>query len=78
MLPLMSLSATLTRNGTTIYDDILRPALDSELNYHYGTTVDSVKSDDELTITVDAPPQTARHEGYEMAFFEMPKLRLTL
>jgi hypothetical protein len=34
-----------------------------------------VESSDELTITVDPPPQTARHEGYETAFFEMSDKR---
>ena len=77
-LPLMSLSATLQRGGETVYDDILLATIDPELNYHYGAVVSDVESDDELTITVDAPPQTARHEGYEMAFFEMPDMSLTL
>lgn len=77
-LPLMSLSATLTRGSETVYDDILQTTIDPELAYHYGASVSGVQSGDELTITVDAPPQTARHEGYETAFFEMPEMTLTL
>ena len=76
-LPFMSLSATLKRGGDAVFDDILRPALDSGLGYHYGAAVSGVKSGDELTITVDAPPQVSRHEGYETAFLEMPKVTLT-
>ncbi|MFB6121112.1 MAG: iron transporter [Halobacteriaceae archaeon] len=78
MLPLMSLSATLKRGSETIYDGILQSTIDPELRYHYGAAVSGVESGDELTITVDAPPQTARHEGYEMAFLEMNEMSVTL
>lgn len=77
-LPLMSLSATLKRGSETIYDDILKAMIDSKLGYHYGTAVSDVKSGDQLTITIDAPPQTARHEGYETAFFEIPEITLEM
>jgi hypothetical protein len=74
----MSLSATLERGGETVYDDALATTIDPDLHAHYGTVVDGVESGDALTITIDAPPQTARHEGYETAFFEMPPLSMTL
>lgn len=77
-LPLMSLSGTLRRNGETVFDDILRETIDPELNYHYGAVVSDVQSGDELTVTVDAPPQVSRHEGYETAFLEIPEMSLTL
>jgi hypothetical protein len=77
-LPLMSLSATLTRDGETVSDDVLRATLDPDFGYHYGATVPAVESGDELAVTVDAPPQMARHEGYETAFLEMPPATLTL
>ncbi|MFB6096158.1 MAG: iron transporter [Haloferacaceae archaeon] len=77
-LPLMSLSATLKRGGETVYDDALRAAIDPDLRSHYGAVLSGVESGDELTITVDAPPQTARHEGYETAFLKMPAVTLTL
>lgn len=73
----MSLSATLTRDGTTVFDGRLQPTIDHELKYHYGTAVKSIKSGDTLTITVDAPPQVARHEGYE-AFIKMPAMQLSI
>lgn len=78
MLPLMSLSGTLTRGNETIYDGILQSTIDPDLSYHYGAVVSGVESGDELTITVEAPPQTARHEGYEMAFFEMDEMTMSL
>jgi hypothetical protein len=78
MLPLMSLSGTVERNGSTVFDGILQSTIDPELNYHYGAVVSDVQPDDELTVTVDAPPQTARHEGYETAFLEMSEMNLTL
>ncbi|WP_435181792.1 iron transporter [Halorussus sp. AFM4] len=77
-LPFMSLSATLKRGGSTVYDDILRPALDPDLGYHYGAAVDGVQSGDSLTVSVDAPPGVARHEGYETAFMNMPEMQMTL
>lgn len=77
-LPFMSLSGTVDRSGNTVFEGSLTPTLDPKLNYHYGTTVDSLQSGDTLTLAVGAPPQIARHEGYEMAFFEMPDMQLTL
>ena len=77
-LPFMSMSATLTRGGETVYDDILRPAVDPDLGYHYGAAVDGVESGDSLTVTADSPPQVARHEGYETAFVEMGSMEMTV
>lgn len=78
VMPLMSVSATLKRGDETLFDGALRSAIDPEMDCHYGAAVPSVESGDELTISVDAPPQTARHEGYEMAFFGMDEATLTL
>jgi hypothetical protein len=78
MLPAMSLSGTLTREGSAIFDGILQATIDPGLRYHYGTVVSDVQSGDELTITVESPPQTARHEGYETAFVDMPARQLSL
>ena len=33
---------------------------------------------DELSIAVETPPQTARHQGYETAFVEMPDVDLVV
>jgi hypothetical protein len=78
IIPSMSLSGTLTRKGKTVFDGSLPAALDPKLNYHYGTMVDSIRSDDTLQLTIDAPPQVARHEGYETAFVKMPQKTLTV
>lgn len=78
VLPAMSLSATVTRGNETVFDGALQATLDPELNYHYGAGVESIESGDEIEITTDAPPQVARHEGYETAFLEMPSRTLTV
>jgi len=77
-LPLMSLSATLSRDGEAVFDDYLYEWLDPDLGVHYGAVVDGVETGDELTISVDTPPQVSRHEGYETAFLNMPDATLTL
>lgn len=77
-LTLTSLSATLARGSETVFEGALEPTLDADAGPHYGATVDGVESGDELTLSVDAPPQLARHEGYETAFFDVPDATLTL
>ena len=77
-LPFMSLSATLDRDDETVFDGALQLTLDPELDYHYGSAVESIKSGDTLTISVDAPPQASRREGYETAFLEMSPMELTI
>jgi len=76
-LVMMSLSATLTRDEDPVFEGPLQATLDPDLGYHYGVAVDSFETGDELHIAVDVPPQVARHEGYETAFFEMPLMELT-
>lgn len=78
VLPLMSLSATIERGGTTVFEGPLTAAIDPERSYHYGATVDGIERGDEVTVSVDAPPQTARHIGYESAFLEMSDVRITV
>lgn len=77
-LPFMSLSGTLARGGSPVFDDQLVPTLDPKLGYHYGASVDQLRSGDTLTLTVDAPPQVSRHEGYETAFLDTPPMKLTI
>ncbi|WP_101297708.1 iron transporter [Halegenticoccus soli] len=76
VLPMMSLSATVARGNETAFDGALTEAIDPELGYHYGAAVDGLRPDDDVTITVDAPPQVSRHEGYETAFLDMPEVTL--
>jgi hypothetical protein len=77
-LPLMSLSATLSRNGRTVFEGPLRETISPDLDIHYGAAVPSIETGDELTVTVDAPPQASRHEGYETAFLRMDPVELTV
>jgi len=77
-LPMMSLAATVTRGGDSVYEGRLRTTIGPDLQYHYGTVVPGIESGDELTIAVDAPPQVARHEGYETAFFGLADATVTL
>jgi hypothetical protein len=68
VIPAMALSGRLARDDGTVYDGAFERTLDPDLGYHYGAVVDDVASGDELTLSVDVQPQTARHEGYETAF----------
>ena len=53
----------------------LTGALDPELGFHYGRVLEAAPSGP-VEVVVDAPPQLARHEGYETAFVEMPSVTL--
>lgn len=77
-LPLMAVSASVTDGGSTRFDGPLPATIDPDLGYHYGAVVPAIASGDTLTISVDAPPQVARHEGYEMAFLDMPPVEITV
>jgi hypothetical protein len=80
IVPAMSLSATVSRDGETRHEGELTRTLDPDLHYHYGTALNGtgVASGDRLELTVETPPQVARHEGYETAFLTMPPATLTL
>ncbi len=80
VLPAMSLSATVSRDGEYRFEDTLTRTLDPALHYHYGAALDGteVAAGDTLELTVETPPQVARHEGYETAFLTMPPATLTL
>jgi len=76
-VPMAALSATVTRDGSTVFEGALPSTVDPELGYHYGALA-AVRSGDEVTISVDTPPQVARHEGYETAFSDIPDVSLTV
>ena len=78
ILPAMSLSGTLTRGGQQVFDGPLTPALDPELDYHYGTGVNTVETGDILELSIETPLQVARHEGYETAFLQTATTRITV
>jgi len=74
----MSLSAIVEGGGGTRFDGPLVKTLDPDIGYHYGAVVGDLAGGDELTIETGAPPQLARHEGYETAFFGMEPVTLTV
>ncbi|SDF40046.1 DUF7350 domain-containing protein [Halorientalis regularis] len=73
VLPSMTLSGALAGDSLA-----LESTLDPDLGYHYGAAVSEVADGATLSITVDTPPQLARHEGYEMAFLTMPDMEVQL
>jgi hypothetical protein len=78
VIPGMSLDATVTRGGETVFDGQLTKTLDPDLDFHYGAAVDPLEPGDEVTVEFVAPPQVARHEGYETAFLEMDPVTTTV
>ncbi|MFO7833420.1 MAG: Tat pathway signal protein [Halohasta sp.] len=59
------------------FAESLAVGLDPELGFHYGVAAPDLSGDEELTVDVTTPPQVARHEGYEMAFFSTPTVTLS-
>ncbi len=76
VLPMMSVSGQLVRDGGTVFEGPLQSAIGPVRNYHYGATVDAIKTGDTLIISIDAPPQVSRHEGYETAFLDISEARI--
>ncbi|PSP80039.1 hypothetical protein BRC81_02245 [Halobacteriales archaeon QS_1_68_20] len=74
----MALSGTVRRNSETVFDGALAASLDPDLDYHYGAAIDGLQSGDEVTLSVGAPPQVFRHEGYETAFLEFEDVHFTV
>jgi len=79
VLPAMGLSASVVRDGETVFEGAVEPTLDPELGYHYGTALpETVQSGDKVTLDPTTPPQLARHEGYERAFLQMDSTTVTV
>ncbi len=78
VVPAMALDATLTRDGSTVFDGSTERTLDPDLGYHYGAAVEDVAPGDELTLSTQTIPQVARHEGYETALRRMGDVSVTL
>ncbi|UHQ95308.1 DUF7350 domain-containing protein [Haloterrigena alkaliphila] len=78
-LPFASLSVTVERDDATVLEDEpLTESLDHAFGHHYGTGIDGLESGAEITIAVDLPPQVARHDGYETAFFDFEDVSFTV
>jgi hypothetical protein len=79
VLPGMSVEATVTRDGSAVFEGGLARTFDAEFGYHYGAGLeDGLESGDEVELRVPVPPQVARHEGYERAFLEMEPMTFTV
>lgn len=78
VLPAMGLTGTVARDGDTMYDGPITRTIHPDLGYHYGTSVETIQSGDELTLSVGTIPQIARHEGYETAFQQFDPVTLSL
>ncbi|WP_408957932.1 hypothetical protein [Natrinema sp. 74] len=78
IVPFTSLSATVERDGSVVHEGTLTETLDGTYGHHYGLAVDDLAAGDQITITVDTPPQVARHDGYETAFFEFEPVTYTV
>jgi hypothetical protein len=76
VLPMMGLSLAVTRGGETVLDRRLERTLDHEVGYHYGTGGVRLSGEDKFTVSVDVPPQVARHDGYETAFVQIDSFSL--
>lgn len=71
ILPRMALSVRIKRDGETRFEGRLQPALDPELGTFYGIPIHDIREGDTVHISIDTPPQLARHDGYETAFIDM-------
>ncbi|WP_135306066.1 iron transporter [Haloarcula amylovorans] len=78
ILPRMTLSTTVKRGQKTVFQGPLQASLDPEISCYYGASLPGVESGDSVSITVQTPPQLARHDGYETAFIDMPPIEFTV
>lgn len=72
IIPGMGLSASVDGADPVGLDAAIDPAL----GFHYGRSIPNLTPERTVEITVDVPPQVARHVGYETAFLEMPPFTL--
>ncbi len=78
LVPGMGLSVRVESGSNTRFEGELKPGLDPELGFHYGNSIPGLAGDDDVWVSVDVPPQVARHEGYETAFLDFELVQLTL
>jgi hypothetical protein len=77
-LPALGLTAVHSRDGTALGEQTLTQTIDPEVGLHYGTPVPDARAGDTVDLRIDSPPQTARHQGYETAFLDMPTVSLSI
>jgi uncharacterized protein involved in high-affinity Fe2+ transport len=74
VIPRMRVSAAVPDAS---FEDVLAPALDPDLGFHYGAVVPALSADSTVTAAVEVPSTVARHEGYETAFLGTGRVDLT-
>ncbi|WP_240452050.1 iron transporter [Halostella salina] len=77
-LPFMGLRATVSDGSRQLFQDTVPSAIHHELGYHYGTPVPDLSMGTDLLLEVGAPPQTARHRGYQTAFMRFDDMSIPL
>ena len=78
VVPDIGLTVTATgSDGETVLSESLSPGLDPEIGFHYGVSAPDLTGEESVTVDVTTPPQVARHEGYETAFFSTPTVSLS-
>ena len=77
VVPMMSLSANVTTAGKTLFEGSLTGRVAPDIGFHYGAPIEKLPSGSEVTISVDAPPQVARHDGYETALLSFENVTVS-
>lgn len=78
VVPRTSLSVAVEREGRSVLETTAADAtVDHAFGHHYGVPVEDLAAGDAITVTVDATPQVARHDGYETAFFDFEPVTFT-
>ena len=77
ILPFTSLSVTVDHDSGEQTETRLQETIDDEFGHHYGAGLDGLDAGDELTVSIETPPQLSRHDGYETAFFDFEDVTFT-
>lgn len=77
VLPMMQLDGVIITDAEET-ESPLRATLDDEIGFHFGASFDELDAATEFRLEIIAPPQVARHQGYERAFLEMPPVTIDL
>ncbi|WP_436346940.1 iron transporter [Natronorubrum sp. FCH18a] len=80
-LPFTTLRVSIERDGSSVLEnggELLTERIDDGFGHHYGIAIDDLESGDEVTVSVESPPQVSRHDGYETAFFAFEDVSYTV
>lgn len=73
-LPAAGLSAAVDGSDSAVP---LFESVEERLGHHYGAKIPAAP-ERRVEVTVDAPPQVSRHDGYETAFFDVAPVELAV